>query len=162
MNKILIKSAIKNDSVFKIKRISSNSDYNVDGRISFLKLEKIKLSDYNLEQDYSEEIKNNPIVRVSISYINLSQEEANISILENTCKLMDLDDFSYKVFSVKGYGFPIGTQEEVYKIFNINSDYYGYTEFIPKIKYVLDLFFLVPEEETDYYFSIENGIVEEI
>lgn len=166
MNKILLSKAIKNETIFMIdnnnKTFSQPHYYSINGRIRFLELKKIKLTDYELKGNYPSELLENPLVCLKLEYINLNQSENSIDVFENNCKLMDLDGYSFKVFSTKGYKF-IGVEKEIYKIFNLSENsYYGQTTFIPKIKQTIELFFVVPDEDTDYYFEIVNGKMEEI
>lgn len=169
MKRILLSKAIKDESIYMINnnsKIFSQPYYNsINGRVRFVNLKKINLSDYNLKGDYQRELLQNPLVCIEIEYINLNQTENSIDIFENNCNLIDLDGYSFKVFSTKGYNFRGGFNEskEIYRIFNLpDNSYYGQTDLIPKIKQTLELFFIVPDEETDYYFEIVNGIIEEI
>lgn len=165
MNKVLLNKAIKDESIFIIdnsnKTFSQPYYYVINGRIKFLKLKKIKLNEFSLEGSYPEELLNNPIVCLSIEYINLHQNEKSIDIFENNCKLVDLDGYEYKVYSTKWYNFTCN-EDEIYKIFDLPKIIFRETELIPKIKNRIDLFFLVPDEDTDYYFLINSGSIEEL
>lgn len=166
MKRVLLNKAIKDESIFLID--NKNKDFSqpyynsINGRIRFLDLKKVNLSDYKLECDYPSELLQNPIICLRIEYINLNQSENNIEIFENSCNLVDIDGYSFKVYSTKGYGF-VGMEKEIYKVFGLSDNsYYGQTDLIPKIKQNIELFFVVPDEETDYYFEIINGKIEEI
>lgn len=162
MNKILIKSAIKNESVFYInnnlKKFDNNEYYSVNGRIKFIGYRKIKLSEYKLEKNYKHELLENPIVEITFEYVNLNHTENDKIIFSNNCNLVDLDNFEFSVIDNHW----IDT-EEIYKCLNLDdNDLCTYGTLIPKLRYKIKLFFLVPDEDTDYYFKIVNGTIEEI
>lgn len=165
MKRVLISKAIKEETIFMIDNNSkefSQPYYNsINGRIKFLDFKKIKLSEYKLEETYPNELLQNPIACLRLEYVNLNHNENNIEIFENNCNLVDLDEYSFKVFSTKGYGH--GMEKEIYEIFNLPVEsFYGENDFIPKIKQTIELFFVVPDEDTDYYFEIINGKIEEL
>lgn len=162
MNKILIKSAIKNESIFYInnnlKTFDDDEYYSVNGRIKFIGYRKIKLSEYKLEKDYKHELLENPIVEITFEYVNLNHTENNKKIFANNCNLVDLDNFEFRVLDE----YCLDTEEIRNYLHADSDDLCNYGKLIPKLKYKIKLFFLVPDEETDYYFEIVNGIIEEI
>lgn len=166
MNKILLNKAIKDNIIYKIDnndKTFSEPYYNsINGRIKFLEVKKINLSNFKLKGNYPSELLQNPIICLRMEYMNLNHSENSIDIFENNCNLVDIDGYSFKVYSTKAFHFTC-CEEEIYKIFDLpNNSYYGQTDFIPKIKQNMELFFVVPDEETDYYFEIINGKIEEI
>ena len=166
MNKVLLSKAIKEESIFMIdnksRTFSEPYYYSINGRIKFIEFKKLKINDYELKGTYKKELLDNPIVCLSLEYINLNQSENSIDIFENNCKIVDLDGYEFKIYSTKGYNF-ICNEEEIYKIFELpENTYYGENTLIPKIKHRIDLFFIVPDEDSEYYFKIQNGTIEEI
>lgn len=155
MNKILISKAIINQTQFLIK------SKDINGRIKFLKFEKKYLSSYNLKNNYSNEFIENPLVDLLIEFVNLNHEEIN-EYNFNESKLVDIDNFKFEPIAINN-GFRTSEQDdEIFNIFSINKENFSNGRIYPKIKKQIHLFFLLPDEETDYYFELEDGTIEEI
>lgn len=166
MNKVLLSKAIKDETTFLIgnyyKTFSQPYYYSINGRIRFIKLKKAKIKDYDLKGLYPRELIDNPIVCLSLEYINLNKSENSIEIFENNCKLVDLDEYEFKVYSTNRCNF-IDNEEEIYRIFGLlENTHYGENTLVPKIKHKINLFFIVPDEDSEYYFKIKNGSIEEV
>ena len=161
MNKVLVSSAIKNESLFYInnnsKHFENKKDYSVNGRIKFIECKKIKLSEYKLKENYKHELLENPIVEIELEYINLNHTENSVEIFENNCNLVDLDNFEFSV--MKNY---LIDNDEICECLNLDRNIFHIYNLIPKVKHRINLFFIVPDEETEYYFKIVNGSIEEI
>lgn len=155
MNKILISKAIINQTQFLIK------SEDINGRIKFLKFEKKYLSSYNLKNNYSNEFIENPLVDLLIEFVNLNHEEIKVYNF-NKSKLVDIDNFKFEPIAINN-GFSTSEQDyEIFNIFSINKENFSNGRIYPKIKKQIHLFFLLPDEETDYYFELEDGTIEEI
>lgn len=161
MNKVLISSAIKNESLFYINNNSKHFEnpeyYSINGRIKFIGCKKIKLSEYKLKGNYKHELLENPIVEIDLEYINLNHTENSIEIFKHNCNLVDLDNFEFSVMD----NFLI-YNDEICDCLNLDRNIFRLYELIPKVKHEITLFFIVPDEETEYYFKIVNGLIEEI
>ena len=156
MNKILINNAIKNQTQFSI----NNQEY-INGRLKFIGITKKSLSNYKLESDYPKEFLDNPIINLIIEFTNLNHNE--ISTHEFTKSiLIDLDDFEFKPIAINNGFRTLEQDNEIFKIFAINKDDFSNNRVYPKIKKHICLFFLVPNEDTDYYFGMNNSTIEEI
>lgn len=166
MDKILLSKAVKDNTLFFVKndkRIAKGFSFygnSINGRIRFLNLSKYKLSEYNITEKLPYNYTENVLVKLDIEYINLNKTGNDINIFERGCDLMDLDGFRFDVISTNGFG--LDAVGEIYEKLQFEDDYYGETKLIPKVKNKLSLFYLVPDEETDYYFYIVDGTVEEI
>ena len=157
MNKILINSAINNDIQYKVTNNadSCNEKSNsVKGRISLKSFKKIQLP-INTEVD-KEYIDNN-IGVLEIEYVNLNTFENFSHVLEKFF-LKDLDDFRFEAIG-NAY-----TYHPICNYLNIDTTKYFFSisSLTPKIKYNTYIFYLLPDEETDYYLFLENGEFEEI
>lgn len=166
MDKILISKTIKDNTIFLVnndKRIESGLDieYNsINGRIKILNFSKYKLTEYNIASKLPYNYVQNILVKLDIEYINLNKTENLIDIFENGCYLMDLDGFRFDIISTNGWG--LEAASEIYEKLEFKDVYLGSLKLIPKVKNKLSLFFLVPDEETEYYFYIVDSNIEEI
>lgn len=166
MDKILISKAIKDNTLFFVnndKRIEngfSSYDNSINGRIKILNFSKYKLTEYNITNQLPYNYVQNILVKLDIEYINLNKTGNDLNIFKRGCDLMDLDGFRFDVISTNGFG--LESVDEIYEKLGFEDDYYGETKLIPKVKNKLSLFFLVPDEETDYYFYIVDSNIEEI
>lgn len=156
MNKILINNALKNQTQFSI-----NNQESINGRLKFISIAKKSLSNYRLESNYPKEFLDNPIIDLIIEFTNLNHTE--ISTLEfKKSILIDLDNFEFEPIAINN-GFSTSEQDnEIFQIFSINKENFSNDRVYPKIKKQIHLFFLVPDEDTEYYFGIKNSVIEEI
>ena len=166
MDKIFLSKAIKDDTIFFVnnqKRIENgfnHYDNSINGRIKILNFSKYKLSEYNMESQLPYNYTQNILVKLDIEFINLNKTGNDIEIFKRGCDLMDLDGFRFDIISTNGFG--LEAVDEIYEKLGFEDDYYGETKLVPKVKNKLSLFFLVPDEETDYYFYIVDSTIEEI
>ena len=139
MDKVLIKSAINNESIYYIDNKEDKSFtqlyyFLINGMIKFIDIKKVKLNRSQNNEDIPEEYFDNILIELEIQYMNLNKFDTDVDIFKNdNCHLVDAD----------GY-FDIISMDKDNKI-----DY-----FVPKIWQKLKLTFLVPDEDTDYYFQI--------
>lgn len=154
MNKILIKNAILQENIYLINNnYEEESEFHaIKGRIKFLSFRKFKLENKNNSKEIREEFFDNIIGELEIEYTNLNTYANSDTILESFY-LTDLDDFSFDTITDPGVIFKINEQ--------VGRDWYV-GDFIPKIKKKTYIYFLIPDEETDYYFGVEDGRIEEI
>ena len=160
MNKVLIKNAITQESLFMIDN-NYTLDYDqsvcsVKGRLKILGFEKFKLDKNKVERKISEENFNNLIGKLDLEYTNLNTYE-NYDSITDEFYLVDLDNFKFK--SIGDIDILIAITE------SREEDYfekYKFNSFIPKIKKKFTLFYLLPDEETHYYFELKDGKIEEI
>ena len=140
MDKVLIKSAINNESIDYIDNKKDKSFtqlyyFLINGMIKFIDIKKVKLNRSQNNEDIPEEYFDNILIELEIQYMNLNKFDTHVDIFENdNCHLVDAD----------GYYFDIISMDKDNKI-----DY-----FVPKIWQNLKLTFLVPDEDTDYYLQI--------
>ncbi len=164
MNKILIKPAIQNETIFYVnntfKKFSfSDETYDtINGRIKFINQKKIELSKLKLEGTYRYELLENPIIMLQFEYVHLNHFECEQDIFIDNCKLVDLDGFEYSVLDEE-----LIKNEEIINALNIDKNTINkYNKLKPKIKQIVTLFFLIPDEENEYYLKINKGSIEEI
>lgn len=157
MKKILIKNAILQDSIFMIdNKCSPNDDDSIKGRMKILKFEKFKLDRDKVETEIDEEYFDNLIGKLDLEYINLNSCESSYFIIWKFY-LRDLDDFRFKTIDDSDILDAIKeSREDIY--YEMNS----FDKFIPKIKKKITLFYLLPDEETDYYFELDEGEITEV
>ena len=156
MNKILINNALKNQTQFSI-----NNQEDINGRLKFISIVKKSLSNYKLDSDYPKEFLDNPIIDLIIEFTNLNHNEISTYEFKKST-LIDLDNFEFKPIAIDN-GFSTNEQDnEIFKIFSINKENFSNDRVYPKIKKQIHLFFLVPNEDTEYYFGMQNSIIEEI
>lgn len=158
MNKILINSAINNDIQYRVTN-NYNSEINkksesIKGRIKLKKFKKIQLPS-NLEID--KEYLDNKIGVLEIEYVNLNTFE-NFSHSIDNFYIKDLDDFRFEAIGNANIFYPICD----YLNIDVEKYFHRTDNLAPKIKYTMQIFFLLPDEETDYYLFLENGEFEEI
>ena len=159
MNKVLIKNAINQENMYMIDN-HYELDYDesvssVKGRIKLLNFEKFKLEPSKIQKKIDTEFLDNLIGKLELEYINLNQYENFDTIVDNFY-LVDLDGFRFQT---------IRDVDVIIAIFeNEHKDWLEHQigKFIPKIKKRITLFFLLPNEETDYFFELEDGTIEEI
>ncbi len=157
MNKILINKAIINQTQFMIK-----NNEEINGRLKFLKIDKKYLNNYKLKNNYSNEFLENPLVDLLVEFVNLNHEESSIYSFRDESRLVDIDNFKFEPVAINN-GFTTTEQDnEIFDIFSINIQNFSNSRIYPKIKKQMHLFFLVPDEETDYYFELDEGTIEEI
>ena len=159
MKKVLIKNAIHQESVYMLDN-HYTADFNemvdsVKGRIKLLNFEKFKLEQAKTEKKIDDEFINNLIGKLELEYTNLNQYE-NFDTILDKFYLVDLDGFRFQTIR------DIDVIVAIYE--NENKDWMEYKigNFIPKIKKRLTIFFLLPDEETDYFLELEDGTIEEI
>lgn len=140
MEKVLIKSAINNETIYYIDNKNDKSFtqlyyFLINGMIKFIDIKKIKLNRSQDNEDIPEEYFDNILIELKIQYMNLNKFDTHVDFFKNdNCHLVDTD----------GYYFDIISMDEDNKI----------NYFVPKIWQNLKLTFLVPDEDTDYYFQI--------
>ena len=140
MEKVLIKSAINNETIYYIDNKNDKSFtqlyyFLINGMIKFIDIKKIKLNRSQDNEDIPEEYFDNILIELKIQYMNLNKFDTHVDIFKNdNCHLVDTD----------GYYFDIISMDEDNKI----------NYFVPKIWQNLKLTFLVPDEDIDYYFQI--------
>ena len=160
MKKILIKNAILQESLFMINN-NYTADFNqevdsVKGRLRITGFEKFKLYRENVERRISEENFDNLIGKLDLEYTNLNTYE-NFDTITSEFYLSDLDNFRFKTIRDIDILIAISeSREEDY------DEKYKIDNFIPKIKKKITLFYLLPDEETDYYFELDEGDIVEI
>ena len=160
MKKILIKNAILQESLFMINN-NYTADFNqevdsVKGRLRITGFEKFKLYRENVERRISEENFDNLIGKLDLEYTNLNTYE-NFDTITSEFYLSDLDNFRFKTIGDIDILIAISeSREEDY------DEKYKIDNFIPKIKKKITLFYLLPDEETDYYFELDEGDIVEI
>ena len=113
---------------------------------SFYKLDKEKI-----DEELSEEFYNNMIGELEFEYTNLNTYANSDWILDNFC-ISDLDNFKFGKVDQ-------GARIKICDLLNRNWEI---GDFIPKIKKKVIMYFLLPDEDTDYYFELEDATIEEI
>lgn len=160
MNKILIKNAILQESLFMIDN-NYTADFNqqvdsVKGRLKITSFEKFRLKKEKVtEKQISDENYDNMIGKLELEYTNLNTYE-NFDTITWAFYLSDLDGFRYKIIS------DIDVICAIAENLDKEWDIYEIGNFIPKIKKKITLFYLLPDEETDYYFELNEGYIAEI
>lgn len=160
MKKILIKNAILQESLFMINN-NYTADFNqkvdsVKGRLRITGFEKFKLNREKVERRIGEENFDNLIGKLDLEYTNLNTYE-NFDTITSEFYLSDLDNFRFKTIRDIDILIAISEsrEEDYYEKYKIDN-------FIPKIKKKITLFYLLPDEETDYYFELDEGDIVEI
>ena len=160
MNKVLIKNAILQESLYMIDN-HYTADFNqqvdsVKGRLKITGFEKFKLNKSKVERKIGEENFDNLIGKLDLEFTNLNTYE-NFDTITSEFYLSDLDNFRFKTIGDIDVLIAIAESRE--------EDYYSDYEidnFIPKIKKKITLFYLLPDEETDYFFELDDGTIDEI
>ena len=159
MDKIQIKKAIEQEKIYMIDNNYTGKEdkikyYSIKGRIKFISFEKFKLERNDIEDTIDEKYLNNIIGKLKVEYTNMNY--VSNSDITNKFYLTDEKNNNYE---------SIGTYDATKAIANhLNKDIldiHGY-EFIPKIKNRVDIFYLIPDEELEYYFKLKNGKIEEL
>ena len=159
MNKILIKKAILQENIYMINN-HNTSDFNpavysVKGRLKIINFVKFKLNKEKTSKKISEEHFDNMIGKLELEYTNLNTYE-NYGSITDSFYLSDLDEFRYK--TINNMDVKIAISEYL----NEAWDSYNISYFIPKIKTGVTLLYLLPDEETDYFFELNEGTIEEV
>ena len=158
MEKIQIKEAIEQEKIYIIDNNYKGKEdklkyFSIKGRIKFISFEKFKLERKDIEDTLDAKYLNNIIGKLEVEYTNMNY--VSNSDITNKFYLADEKDNNYET---------IGTYEATKAIANhLNKDIldiHGY-EFIPKIQNRVDIFYLIPNEEMEYYFKLKNGEIEE-
>lgn len=139
MDRVLIKSAIKNGNIYyidkKSKRFEQSYYFLIKGLIKFIDFRKIKPIRSKANENMPEEYFNNILIELDIQYKNLSKFDTDVKIfLHNNCHLIDSDEYYFDTIEMK------------------TNDKISY--FIPKVWQSETFTFLVPDEDTEYYFQI--------
>lgn len=153
MKRISLKNAINQGSIFMLNNNEEEESRctSVKGRIKFLNFIKYKLDSEKIDGELSEEFYSNMIGELEFEYTNLNTYANSDWILDNFY-ISDLDNFKF------------GKVEQGARIKicdSLNRDW-EIGDFIPKIKKKAIMYFLLPDEDTDYYFELEDGTIEEI
>lgn len=155
MNKVLIKNAILSENVFKID--NRDEDYPVKGRFKIINFEQFKIEQSDFKDISKSKLAENKIGRLDIEYTNLTFSEA--SFITNIFQISDLDGYKFN---------EIDDQDVIQAISNHLNESIWYVlddrnkTFIPKIKMKISIFYLLPDEETEYYVEIRDCEIEEI
>ena len=147
MERILIKSAIKNEKIYYIDNKNDKSFnqlyyFLINGLIKFVDFRKIKLIRSKDNENMPEEYFDNILIELDIQYKNLNTFDTDIEIfLHNNCHLIDSDEYYFDAIEMN------------------TNDKISY--FIPKVWQSETLTFLVPDEDTEYYFQIPYVVFKE-
>lgn len=159
MNKILIKNAILQENIYMINNHYTSdfspAVYSIKGRLKIINFVKFKLNKEKISKKISEEHFDNMIGKLELEYTNLNTYE-NYESITDSFYLSDLDEFRYK--TINNMDVKIAISEYL----NEDWDSYNIGYFIPKIKTRVTLLYLLPDEETDYFFELNEGTIEEI
>lgn len=158
MNKVLLNNAIKNCSVFEInngrnRSISKLYYHSINGEICFLNARKIKIDRTDFKQQIADEYFENTILEITFQYTNLCKACNDIDIfINNGCFLVDEEGYKFEVISMnEGL-----TYDEGWEKYGIGKEEkLGY--FIPKVKQIEKLYFLIPNDEASYFLQIEHS-----
>lgn len=114
----------------------------INGKIRFINFKKRDVSKDDI-LDMPINPKENKIIEIEIEYKNLNKFDTSTGIfMYNECYLVDSMGYHFKTYSYSN---------------DNETDY-----FVPKIWKKIKLIFLVPDEESDYYFKVDKlNIVEE-
>lgn len=148
MDKILLNSAIKNGKIYYIDNKDDKSFdqmyyFSINGMIRFVDLRKTKLIHSEDTKYMSEEFFENIVIELEIEYKNLNHFDTDMNIFtHNNCYLVDSEGYHFDIFSLD------------------SEDSINY--FVPKVWQKKKLLFLVPDEETEYYFKISHANYKEM
>ena len=153
MKRISLKNAINQGNIFMLNNNEEEESRctAVKGRIKFLNFIKYKLDSGKMNGELSEEFYSNMIGELEFEYTNLNTYANSDWILDNFY-ISDLDNFKFGQVE-KG---------ERIKICDSQNRDWEIGDFIPKIKKKAIMYFLLPDEDTDYYFELKDGVIEEI
>lgn len=158
MDKIKIKEAIEQEKTYIINNNYIGNEnqiqyFSIKGRIKFISFVKFKLERKDIEDTLDEKYLDNIIGKLEVEYTNMNF--VSNSDITNGFYLSDAMDNTYETISNFE---PI---KAIANHLNIDIlDIHGY-EFIPKIKNRVDIFYLIPNEASEYYFRLKNGKIEE-
>ena len=153
MKRISLKNAINQGIIFMLNNNMHEESRctSVKGRIKFLNFVKYKLDKEKIDEELSEEFYNNMIGELEFEYTNLNTYANSDWILDNFC-ISDLDNFKFGKVDQ-------GARIKICDLLNRNWEI---GDLIPKIKIKVIMYFLLPDEDTDYYFELEDATIEEI
>lgn len=159
MDNFLLKDAMENEKIYMLdnhyKGVEKNLTYfSVKGKIKIMNFEKFKLERNDAEDNIDEKYFDNVIAKLEVEYTNLNYID-NADITRNFY-LLDENNNEYET---------IGTVDEMIAIANhLNKDVldiHGY-RFIPKIPNIIELFYLIPNDNRKYYFKLKKGKIQEL
>lgn len=140
MKKVSINSAIKSGSIYYINNYNDKSFdqlyyFLINGLIEFVEFKKINYIRSKNNEDIPDEYFENKIIELEIRYKNLNKFDTDIGIFSHdNCRLIDSDGYCFDAI-------PIDENNRI-------------NYFIPKVWQNKKLMFLVPNEDTEYYFQI--------
>lgn len=159
MKKILIKNAIIQENLYMLdNHYTADYDQMVDsikGRIKFLNFNKFTLDKEKVTEEIGSEFFDNTIGKLEIEYTNLNTYE-NFDTILDSFYLSDLDGFRFKNIG------DVSVLKAIDEHFGIDKFGWSVGNLIPKIKKKIELYYLLPDEDTDYYFELDEGEIEEI
>lgn len=162
MDKILIKNAIKLGNIYYIDnqhKLESKEDIEniIKGRLKILNFEEFKLDKTDIMNINKMQFLENKIVKLELEYTNLNFIEAQF--ISNICYIVDIDGFKFK---------PIHDQDIIQAIAkHLDKTLWELSEdmsktFIPKLKMKITIFYMLPNEETDYFLEAKDCEIEEL
>ena len=162
MDKILIKNAIKLGNIYYIDnqyKLESKEDIEniIKGRLKILDFEEFKLDKTDIMNINKMQFLENKIVKLEFEYTNLNFIETQY--ISNICYIVDIDGFEFK---------PIHDHDIIQAIAkHLDKTLWDLSEdmrktFIPKLKTRITIFYMLPNEETDYFLEINNCGIEQI
>lgn len=155
MNKVLIKNAIVNENVYSID--NKNVDYPIKGRFKILNFEQFKIDKQDFKDMSKAKLAENKIGKLDLEYTNLLFSE--IRFITDIFNILDSDDYRFR---------EIHDDDVIQAIANHFNESVWYVlddrnkTFIPKIKMKISIFYLLPDEDTEYYLQVDNCEFEEI
>ena len=155
MNKVLIKNAILNENLYYID--NRDEDNHIKGRFKILNFEQFTIEKKDFDNNCKEKYAGNKIARLDLEYTNLLFTEADF--VTSIFNIADMDGFIFN---------EIHDQDLIQAIANhLNKPVWDILDarnktFIPKIKMEFSIFYLLPDEDTDYYVETGNCEIEEI
>lgn len=161
MEKVSLDNAVKNGNMYRIKRDDVHEDEIINGRIKFTNFTIYNLKDFDIDKSkVSYLYQDNNLVRLEYEYVNLCKHQVRFEVLENKLMLEDLDGFTFPICNLD-CDIPYESRMNFYQAINgIEKQLFSY--FLPKIKIKSEVFFLVPEDEMEYYITIQDGEIEEL
>lgn len=155
MNKVLIKNAILNENLYFID--NRDEDYHIKGRFKILNFEQFTIDKQDFDNNCKAKFAGNKIARLDLEYTNLLFSEANF--VTSIFNIADMDGFIFK---------EIHDQDLIQAIANhLNKPIWDILDsrnktFIPKIKIEFSIFYLLPDEDTEYYVETGKCEIQEI
>lgn len=156
MNKILLKKAIDNGSIYRFDN-EEEPKYSFKGRIKILSFNEFKLSEKEINKNAAFQCIGKKIGCLVVEYTNLNFEEKKFI----TDKFV-LYNEECEMFC------EIEKQEIMQCIAScLERNIWGVLDdrnktFIPKIKTKIEIFYLLPDKMNNYYLEIKNCKIEEI